>query len=656
MLRHFLWIKIVFGYLLMLSFNLAGETFYVDPGGNDITGDGSQVNPWKSLSYACSQVTTLGDIIKVNDGVYTDNTTCILAPGVNILGNNSNSSNVTIYTSISIYIKASSSSQSSGNNNISGIKFMGNDSNPGGGNWWETGCIFFQFRNNSTVQNCEFWNMPRAIVAKGKSHLWSNCGSPATQSATLCENNKNYSKWPGNADYIAGIDIYNNKFYDAKVSMYVIKDSKIRNNMWDNTDSDASGVNYRSAIGNTAIFWNNVDIYENVIKESTIAWSTIAIEAWFLHDVDIYNNAITGWISMLTNVGIDAPAASENYPSLTIHDNIFNFNGQRGLGSASVGAAIETGFGQSYVKIYNNYISSDGRSSNNGYTKGIGLWGTDAINNFSIYKNVIYNLDGDGDGAIAIKAEHSNSNVNSIYIYHNIIESIETDPGISVEEQNGGVLDHIFVKNNFFTEVYYGARTNSGSPANLYFEYNYEDDGNFALGAGWSANNNYNWSNPGLNKSGNRPTPYYQPSNENANVVDSGIDVGLPFNGSAPDIGAYELGGAVPINLPPTIDAGSNQTVTLPDSAFLNGTVSDDGLPDPPGNVTISWSKTDGPGMVVFSNPNSPNTVATFTMEGTYILQLTADDGELLSTDELTIIVESENTSPSPPQNLRVMN
>jgi hypothetical protein len=28
--------------------------------------------------------------------------------------------------------------------------------------------------------------------------------------------------------------------------------------------------------------------------------------------------------------------------------------------------------------------------------------------------------------------------------------------------------------------------------------------------------------------------------NENANIVDSGIDVGLPFLGNAPDIGAYE--------------------------------------------------------------------------------------------------------------------
>jgi hypothetical protein len=44
-----------------------------------------------------------------------------------------------------------------------------------------------------------------------------------------------------------------------------------------------------------------------------------------------------------------------------------------------------------------------------------------------------------------------------------------------------------------------------------------------------------------------------------------------------------------PENQPPVVDAGADQTITLPDSAALNGTVTDDGLPDPPGLVTTTW-------------------------------------------------------------------
>ena len=36
---------------------------------------------------------------------------------------------------------------------------------------------------------------------------------------------------------------------------------------------------------------------------------------------------------------------------------------------------------------------------------------------------------------------------------------------------------------------------------------------------------------------------------EGSDLIDAGTDVGLPFNGSAPDLGAFELGGTVPVEL-----------------------------------------------------------------------------------------------------------
>jgi hypothetical protein len=77
----------------------------------------------------------------------------------------------------------------------------------------------------------------------------------------------------------------------------------------------------------------------------------------------------------------------------------------------------------------------------------------------------------------------------------------------------------------------------------------------------------------------------------------------------------------------------------LPDSAILDGTVYDDGQPNLPGAVTTLWSQVSGPGTVTFADPNAVDTMASFSIAGTYVLRLTADDGALSAFDELTVTV-----------------
>ena len=61
---------------------------------------------------------------------------------------------------------------------------------------------------------------------------------------------------------------------------------------------------------------------------------------------------------------------------------------------------------------------------------------------------------------------------------------------------------------------------------------------------------NFRDMDPGLQLSGDEPNPFYAPIDENSFVVDRGVDVGLPFEGAAPDIGAFEFSGAaLPIEL-----------------------------------------------------------------------------------------------------------
>ena len=65
------------------------------------------------------------------------------------------------------------------------------------------------------------------------------------------------------------------------------------------------------------------------------------------------------------------------------------------------------------------------------------------------------------------------------------------------------------------------------------------------------------------------------------------------------------------------MNAGADQTITLPSSATLSGTVSDDGLPTP-GTVTLNWARVSGPGTVTFSTPTAATTTASFSVAGTY--------------------------------------
>ena len=101
-----------------------------------------------------------------------------------------------------------------------------------------------------------------------------------------------------------------------------------------------------------------------------------------------------------------------------------------------------------------------------------------------------------------------------------------------------------------------------------------------------------------------------------------------------------------PVNQAPAVNAGPDQAITLPGTANLSGTATDDGLPNPPGILTTTWSRVSGPGTVTFVNPNALATAATFSAAGSYVLRLTASDSALSATDDITITVSPANQAP----------
>jgi regulation of enolase protein 1 (concanavalin A-like superfamily) len=93
-----------------------------------------------------------------------------------------------------------------------------------------------------------------------------------------------------------------------------------------------------------------------------------------------------------------------------------------------------------------------------------------------------------------------------------------------------------------------------------------------------------------------------------------------------------------PQNAAPVVNAGPDQTVTIL-SATLTGSATDDGLPNPPGALTYTWSAVAGPGTVSFADASAPNTTASFSQSGVYTLRLTAYDGAASSSDDVVVTV-----------------
>lgn len=93
-----------------------------------------------------------------------------------------------------------------------------------------------------------------------------------------------------------------------------------------------------------------------------------------------------------------------------------------------------------------------------------------------------------------------------------------------------------------------------------------------------------------------------------------------------------------PANQAPVVNAGDDQSITLPAHAALNGSVTDDGLPAG-GTLTAIWAQQSGPGTATFADPNDPTTTASFSQAGTYVLRLTGSDGAVSAFDEVSVTV-----------------
>jgi hypothetical protein len=138
------------------------------------------------------------------------------------------------------------------------------------------------------------------------------------------------------------------------------------------------------------------------------------------------------------------------------------------------------------------------------------------------------------------------------------------------------------------------------------------------------------------------------------------------------DVIVENMNGGVrdPANKPPTITVSPVPAVTLPNTASLMASATDDGLPKPyrrnasnatrnaeprrPPGVGIRWIEYRGPGKVTFDPASSPvvqgqpvslTSKASFSAPGTYVLRAIAFDGQLFTTSDVTVTVNPASSS-----------
>ncbi len=100
--------------------------------------------------------------------------------------------------------------------------------------------------------------------------------------------------------------------------------------------------------------------------------------------------------------------------------------------------------------------------------------------------------------------------------------------------------------------------------------------------------------------------------------------------------------------LPPRVEAGPDRVVVVGGRTFLSGNVRS----MKPQETTVRWQKAQGPDNVVFADPTSASTTATFSQPGIYQVRLAAKAGTAIASDVLTVKVvppfEQPPLSPVP--------
>ncbi len=488
-----------------------GATYFVSTTGSDAN-NGSSGSPWRTLRYAVSRVgANAGHTIKLAAGTYVESGLIEVPLGVSIEGAGKDQTILKAASSFHYYptspayatdkflISLNAGGYSAGRQVLKNFTIDGDGKKLHGG-------IYIHYRTNVNLENVKvqytnftgiwLWDMKDSGL-KGVSTL--NCSWAS-------------SGWQSGAINVGNLE---------------------------RVEFDQVNVNESVGYGIKAIGPNGFNNFRQfVIHDSRVSvhpvgtWNggsapNIAIELWQSQLVacQIYNTYVDNTISLVNSNG---PAAT-GVQSIRVYNNTFDMETR----SNGTGYGLELSIHD--AEIDHNYFLKG--------QQGIANW-DNAFSNWNIHHNIFYGIQGTYPGEIV---RSQRSGLHNVKLYNNTIEFTGTRTA-NVVGVYGGTSNNVDIKNNLII--------NSNTSYSYYPNKLVHQEGgavinnlqvgtnllqNLSLGGLLGSIINNLLVDPRISKSGVRPTPYYVPSSGSP-LIDGGVNVGLPFAGSKPDIGAFEVG------------------------------------------------------------------------------------------------------------------
>ena len=635
---------IIIQFVCLLMQNAFAGTIYISTSGNDATGNGSAGNPYATLSKA-SSMTSNGDVIYFTSGTYTESNQITIPSGVNIDG--AGRDLVKVYSTYPASGGAydywinlvSATENTNGNQFIRNVTFDGSN----------TTCfraIIITARSNVAIYNCRIQNFKLSGV------YWrGSLQSYGTEPLNYAVNNTFYNNI---------VDNCSNRMYPDSVSNggsgggLLSISGQQGMQIHDNLLSDTSRTTGRNGNIIFAVegnlkglkYYNNKSWSDPNVSTVTPSPWNIALEFWNCRGgMEFYNNEFYGGAA-IDQGGLIEVKGTYDY-SFWIHDNTFIRKVPKASnGSRDDGAWVAEGIVQDAIFERNRVIGL----SNNAVAITIGYTSDKNSHNITIRNNLFQNIGviNQSPSVYALQigmprqATNQRDTIQDVYIYNNtFVNSTSNKVSGNIMMGNDTTLNlvkRIFIRNNIIDDASsYGYLTfyeaqNSITPGlidSVFVDHNIIYNNGNSNNAFYRGNRNttntklYETNSIHSDPLLNPDFTFQYPSSP---AFEGGVNVGYPYTGTAPDIGAF---GYVVAN------AGSNQTVYT-----SGGTASIIVGSSSIGALSWLWkdiSAEGKPSSII--NPTASSTSIVGLVPGVYTFQLAAYSGLAVSYDNIVVNV-----------------
>ena len=487
------------------------ETFYVSVTGADAPDrDGrSWENAWKSLAHACERVAEGDHLIQLGQGTFPATAAARPKSGVTIAGSGCSGEGATHVVASDAWLVSRGRSWQLprvDNAKVTGVIDRPPETKP------EDECLIFLDKvRDVTVRDLVLGSPPEhritgALLCRRSEgitvhdvrvhdFLWAGLTF------------ENSSRVEVHDSTIENASTEKRRFHNGLIRTIWVKDSEFHHNRI--VSDEGGGYGYKGGgHRNVRIHHNHIDVAGGFAIES-------AHENEF--GVEIDHNYATGCIS-IPKGGQGADPTKEGYGySFWIHHNLltdsYTVEGPRNhlhlshnyIRIEKTGGRVYTqhgGVNHGPVWIHHNVVENVDRAL---------VWMNQGLaENIFVYNNTVFCADA-GDRVGAVLSSWTAERLNNWVAKNNLIVAPASQPRKLFPDQRG-VPEKITATDNVCVNV-------TGVPEG-----------------------NHVGVEPGFCGEGQKPWPYFAPAGAASFLVDRGVDVGLPFEGRAPDIGAYEFG------------------------------------------------------------------------------------------------------------------